>query len=727
MNQIVGEQKSRYYNSSATEENIEGGLNINEFQSTIVRKLPLILSCTIVMASLSLFRTLAFPSNYVSSFELLPESINIGTKVTSTDDQTRKTREQITSVELDEVQLKILKSPKLISRAIVSLQDKYPEITYQKLNSGLTIEFSRNSKNKQNILLVTYEDSDKQKVSDVIDVLTQTYLEYSAEKRQSGVERGIAFLDRQIPKLTVEVEDLENQIIDLRTRYNFIQPDISLSPITLRSNVLAQQQDKLAGELQQLRLMLRNLERELRTQPTTSPTALELATPRYIELVSRLRELDVEISRKSTVYSDRSLEMQILNEERRKVATLVIESGKIIRQKLQNEIRTLENRQQTTARETANLRSQLKAWSTVSDDYNKLQQKLTSAKNQLNEFTLQKNALSIDAAQGEAPWQLLTPAMEPKNNDVSTANSLLLGSSLGLLLGMAIALLLDKHQNIVYTSAKVEAVTNLPILGNIPHTPKRKQLSLGKQANFDRVKQLPAHGMCLPRGNQSFQTFFSPSVEAFRSFAANLGLLNFNTNPDILNFDSKIQSLTITSAVSGEGKSTVALNLAKAAASMGKRVLIVDADVRSKVRLTESLGLESEIGLKNLLDRDSHSTAIEHIKQSPLDENLYILTSGFNDLSDNFKLGNSSHSLASAKMYLLMEELKAHFDLVVYDFCAVVGFADVSLLAAKTDGVVMVTGLGKVDKELLSQAIDQLKMCNVPILGIAVNKVVDRS
>ena len=199
-------------------------------------------------------------------------------------------------------------------------------------------------------------------------------------------------------------------------------------------------------------------------------------------------------------------------------------------------------------------------------------------------------------------------------------------------------------------------------------------------------------------------------------------MLNFSTDSEYLKFDNNLRSLAITSAVSGEGKSTVALNLARAAASMGKRVLLVDADVRSKVRLTESLGLESEVGLKNLLQQDSPSLVTKHIKQSPLDDNLYVLTSGFDELASR----DSSRMLASGQMYLLMEELKADFDLVIYDLCAVVGYADVNLLAAKTDGVVMVTGLGKIDKTLLAKAVEQLKMCNVPILGIAANNVVSQ-
>ncbi|MGF1588226.1 MAG: GumC family protein [Pleurocapsa sp.] len=726
MNSNFENQKTYYLQGSSLSESTEGGLNLSEVTSTVMRKLPLIASITIAMTSLAFVKTFLLPPVYVASVELLPETVNVETKVTSIDDKSGETREEITLVELDDVQLKILKSPQVISRAIDSLQDKYPQLDYQTLNSGLTVGFIRDSQNKKNVLSVSYQHSDKQQVSDVIDVLTQTYLDYSAEKRSSGVQRGITVLEQQIPLVASQVDQLENQLQNLRNKYNFIEPEVSLNPITNRSSLMTQEQDKVASELQQMRLKLKNLDRELQIEPTTSPTAIELATPRYLGLLNQLREIDAEISRKSAIFSDRTAQMQVLNEERQKTISLIRQAETAIRQKLVNEISTLENRQTSAQRESAELRSQLRTWSTVSNDYNKLQQKLELAKNQLNEFTLQRDALLIDAAQQETPWQLLAPAGEPYNNDLGTSNRLLLGSAFGLLLGVGIALILDKHQKIIYTSDKVEEITNLPVLGNIPYTPKKRQLSLLGQTKNDRdLKRLPASDLYRdPEEHKelSFPEFFLSSIEAFRSFAANLGLLNFSTDSEISKLGTNLKSLAITSAASGEGKSTVALNLARATASLGRRVLLVDADVRSKVRLTESLGLKSEIGLKNILNQNSPSLALEQIiKKSPLEDNLDVLTSGCDELMSS----ESSRLLASGQMYQLMEELKSNYDLVIYDLCAVVGYADVNLLAAKTDGVVLVTALGKIDKTLLSKAINQLKMCNVPILGIAVNNIIN--
>jgi polysaccharide biosynthesis transport protein len=728
MNQDFKNQKGHYLQGSPAVENTEGSLNYYDLTTTVGRRLPLIASITISMTALAFFKPSFLPPVYIASFELLPETINVESKVTSIDDI--QDREKITEVELDDIQLKILKSPTTISKAVDSLKAKYPQLNYQELVNGLTVEFIRDSQNQKNVLSVSYEHADKQRVSDVIKVLTQTYLEYSANTRSEGIKRGIDVLDFQIPRVTKDVERLENKMQGLRDEYNFIDPDVSLTPIADRTQLINQEQDRVTSELQQMRLKLRNLEYELSTQPTTSPTAIDLATPRYQGLLNQLREIDIKLSQKSTIYSDQNAEIQVLKEERQRIVSLIKQAAEIIQQKLVNDIKTLENRQRLAQSQSAKLRSQLKNWSTVSNDYVKFQQELDIAKTQLNEFTRKKETLLIDAAKQQSPWQLLAPAEEPQNNDISTNNRLLLGSSLGLLLGLGVALMLDKTQKTIYSSAKIEEITNLPILGHIPHTHKRKQLSLfaSTQGSMD-FKRLPSSDIYRDpdnRGELVLTELLSSSTEAFCSFAANLGLLNFTTNSNNLKdleFDTSLKSIAITSALSGEGKSTVALNLAQAAASMGRRVLLVDADLRSKVRLTESLGLESAIGLKNILSQNESSLTFEHIQEhiqkSPLNKNLSFLSSGFNELMSY----EGSLILASGKMHLLMEKLKCNddYDLVIYDLCALVGYADVNLLAGKTDGVILVTGLGKIDTTILTKAVEQLKFSSVPVLGIAVN------
>lgn len=726
MSQHLETRRLNYLNDSLLTESSEGGMNLSEVKNTLLRKFPLIVICIGLLNSLALLKILITPPVYSSGFELLSEPVNIETKVTSEDDSSRETREEIATVELDEVQLKILKSPRLINRAVKSLQDKYPEFSYHQLTNDLTIEIVSNNQQEQDILLVNYQNSDHDKVADVVDALMTTYLKYSVEKRQAGVKRGIAFLDRQIPQVTAHVTEIRKQVKALRRHHNLVDPSASIRQIDSRLDELERQREQVRRELREWQLKTERLDNEL-NNPAESSIAIDLGTPRYLELVNQLRAMDIQIGRKSAVFSDRSIILQALKEERKELHSLLVEAEGEIRQKLDEKIFVLENRQESITNETNNLKRRLEEWSEISGEYVNLQQNLHRADTKLSGFIAQKDALEIDAAQQESPWQVLTPAAAPTTNRVSTINYLILSSTLGLIIGSGAAFALDKHQKIIYTSAKVEEITHLPILTTIPFSSQAKQLSL-----FGNIS-LPRQNKQLSPPNQSVANletlpvkYSNSSIETFRSFAVNLGLLNFNASP-AEDLTAYLKSIVITSAIPREGKSTVALNLARASASMGKQVLLVDADLRSVQRLTTELGFDAQIGLKDILQPHQQYQPMSCIKQLLPEENLFLLTSGMGIGTDDFSNQDHSCLLASEQMHDLMAELEMHFDLIIYDLCSINGFADVNLIAAQTDGIVLVTGLGKIQSVALTEALNQLRLCNASVLGIAVNKVVNQS
>ena len=101
MNQNLEIKKVEYSNAPVYEDT-ESGLNLSEIKNTILRHLPLIAGCTVTLTSLALLKTVVTPPVYLANFEILSEPVNIETRVTSTNDKSRETREQIGSVKLDE-------------------------------------------------------------------------------------------------------------------------------------------------------------------------------------------------------------------------------------------------------------------------------------------------------------------------------------------------------------------------------------------------------------------------------------------------------------------------------------------------------------------------------------------------------------------------------------------------------------------------------------------------
>jgi capsular exopolysaccharide synthesis family protein len=182
------------------------------------------------------------------------------------------------------------------------------------------------------------------------------------------------------------------------------------------------------------------------------------------------------------------------------------------------------------------------------------------------------------------------------------------------------------------------------------------------------------------------------------------------TNIQFSSIDRTMKTILITSAQPGEGKSTTAANLSVAYAQEGKKVLIVDADLRKPTihyyfGKSNRYGLTSAIVNRNQLD--------EVILETPV-ENLFLITSGPIP-------PNPSELLTSQKMTTILEEMAARFDVIIIDSPPTLAVADAQILATKCDGVVMVISDGKVKRDVARKAIHNLERVQAKILGVVLN------
>ena len=191
-------------------------------------------------------------------------------------------------------------------------------------------------------------------------------------------------------------------------------------------------------------------------------------------------------------------------------------------------------------------------------------------------------------------------------------------------------------------------------------------------------------------------------LEAFRSLYTNILLLS----PD-----DKIRSIVISSSLPSEGKSTTSVYLAQAAAALGKRVLLVDADLR-RPTLHDRLQFSNARGLSNLIS--SNLSFDEVVQQSPIEPNLSILTSG--QLQPD-----PTRLISSQKMQSLMQLFQETFYLVIYDTPPLIGMVDAKLLASETDGIIIVVGLDKTKVSSLNQSLELLSNSPIVVFGMVAN------
>jgi capsular exopolysaccharide synthesis family protein len=193
----------------------------------------------------------------------------------------------------------------------------------------------------------------------------------------------------------------------------------------------------------------------------------------------------------------------------------------------------------------------------------------------------------------------------------------------------------------------------------------------------------------------------SPIAEQFRTI---------RTNIQFSNIDEEIQTMIVTSSGPGEGKSTTTANLAVVFAQQGKRVLMIDADLR-KPTVHYTFRTENHVGLSNVLTRQA--TLEDAVKTTPQD-NLWLLTSGPIP-------PNPSELLGSKGMQNLLEQAKDEYDVIVFDTPPVLAVTDAQILSNLADGVVLVVSSGKTETDAAKKARELLDSAKAKILGVVLN------
>ncbi|MFC7365201.1 MULTISPECIES: CpsD/CapB family tyrosine-protein kinase [Bhargavaea] len=175
--------------------------------------------------------------------------------------------------------------------------------------------------------------------------------------------------------------------------------------------------------------------------------------------------------------------------------------------------------------------------------------------------------------------------------------------------------------------------------------------------------------------------------------------------------DRELKTILVTSALPGDGKSTISANLATLFAQDGKRVLFIDADMR-KPTVQYTFSLTNAAGLSTVLTQQR--LAGEVIRESEISPNLHIMTSGPIP-------PNPAELLGSRSMTVLMNEMAQQYDLIVFDAPPVLSVTDAQLLANKVDGTLLVVNTGVTEKENIKKANDLLGNAKARILGAVMN------
>ena len=293
---------------------------------------------------------------------------------------------------------------------------------------------------------------------------------------------------------------------------------------------------------------------------------------------------------------------------------------------------------------------------------------------------VRQSAEQIKQLEGEdSPIEivLMTPAsLAPMSQSPSGVQYLCFGLPGGVVLGYVLAFAREVWDRRVRSAADLAAVVDHPVLGVIP------------------VSDAIAHGRASAGG--------SGAEEAFRKLRTNLRYANV---------DKGVQSFVVTSGVQGDGKSTVASNLARVMALAGQSVVLIDGDLRRPRHQAEGRGGRRRPGLTQLL---VGSTSLDAVLVQSAVPGLQVIPAGDPP-------PNPSELLGSERMSDLVTYL-ASKHVVIIDAPAALPVTDAAALGAHTDGVLLVARAGRTTNDQLSQTVEAIRQGGGTVVGAILNQ-----
>jgi capsular exopolysaccharide synthesis family protein len=691
--------------SQFTEQEQSDGLSFKSFFELLQRRAIVIVAVISAGMTGVTYLTMTQKSIYGGNFQILVEPVN-------NDDQAEKislTDSPFSKPGLDyESQIQVLKSSEMLQPIIKTLQESYPQITYNSLILGLNIRRIGMTK----VIEISYQSSDRQEIQFVLNTFSEFYLKYSLNKRKTKLNQGVQFVNQQLPDIQNRVTQLQKELQIFRQKYNFISPESQSEIITGSLQFLKQQRSSVN---QQLAAAKNNY---LRLQAPEEQLAILNDAPLYQQLIVQQRQLDTQISGElarfqtdnpviQTLQDKRNNLLPIINAEAKRILNTRIAQAAVIIRKIE-----VDNQQLTQAEQQ--LQSELKQLPILSRQYADIQRNLQLANESLTRFLAKREQLQIDVAQTEIPWELIqAPAQSRYPISPDTTRNLLLGFVASSLLGFGVAKIMEDIDNTYHSIENLQDKIGVPLLGSIPfnknliRSPSSNLRNIGKDQEpevvVDPIMASDEYNTS-PRRPSPSRSYYGQG-----SFWESLQVLY--SNIQLLNSDRPIKSFIVSSAVPGDGKSTVAFSLAKTAAIMGKKVLLVDCDLR-KPKVHKLSQLNNLWGLSSLISSDIDVEQV--IQKIPGLNDLSVITAGPVP-------PDPARLLSSDKMSQIMDYFTENFDLVIYDTPPLTGLVDARLVAVHTDGVMLVVRIDKTDKSVAKQLVNTLKASPINLLGLVVN------
>jgi capsular exopolysaccharide synthesis family protein len=620
-------------------------------------------------------------------------------------------------------QLSLMRSSGLIRKALDKLSNEYPHLTIDDIKNNLTLSQKLENETATKIFYVEFTTGDPIKTQKILRAIQEVYQEYNLEQQKKRLSDGLSFINRQLPLARQSLLRAEANLKQFRTVNNLIVPENEATALVSQIGQIEQQRETIRAQYRETQVRYNLLKGNIARPPQENllDSSRLSQSSRYQNLLTSIQQTEIALAEQRAILKESHPVVQDLLEKRQNLQQLLQqEKERVLGKKLpvqskeslqkegqlsptdldlvnnlvtaQLDLQGLQARDRSLAQTEQQLRAELNRFPRLISEYNRLLQEVEVKRTTLQQLLQAQQTLGIEINRGGFNWQVVESPQVGEKVGPDTTKDLLLGGVVALFLAGIAAFLREAMDDSIHTSDQIERQGVLPLLGA---TPKWRQPEVRRA------------GISLPWHLSPDAPLSILSVVQWQPFRESLDLIYKTIQ--LLKPSSTLKSLAVTSALAGEGKSTLILGLALSAGRLHQRVLVIDANLRQPT-LHQLFELPNDVGLASLLAGET---------ERPVPHALSFAGSKIDLLTAGPKPKDPVKLLTSRRMEELMNLFEQTYDLILLDTPAILGMVDAIQIASQAKGTILVGRLDLVTQSELAQASDLLT--HLSPIGIVAN------
>lgn len=684
--------------AAMTQPGEEGGeAGFQQYFDIVLRRRWLLLTVLLAVVALTTLYTITRRRIYEGSTMLVVVN---GTNRTATNDAILGSLAALTQSRSVDTQVEIMKSQDLLDAAFQKLT---PAEQMQGFHSTGIPKWAYRIENTANTdsIQITASAYVPALAAKLANDIAQTYLRRDLERNNQATAQARKYVEEEMARSKDKLAQASAKLAAFKRRTGLVAPDAQLESATDRYFTIRENYDTAQSALDASKRRLTAMDQQVKSTPSgVQGSATVAENPVFAQVAQGISDLQASRSKLLQEYTPNSPEVQQVNGE------------------LAREQRRLQEVSKTVVASTVKERNPV--WEKLAGDYadevanqaaanvqlQNASDALTQSKKELSRYPEQERILaqlaqSVDVL--DKTYDMLSQRYFELhiNEESNLANgfiasyartadepsypkvqqSIVLSVVFGLVVAVACALVVERLDTRVHDPATVERVTGLSVLTAVPET---------DHGAGDR----PLIG----------------SVEHGHAFLESFRILRNNIAFSML--DRPLRILAVTSAGRAEGKTTSTINLAISMAMDGKRVLLIDGDLR-RPSLHTTLEASREVGFTTVV---TGRQTLQNAVQTTAYEGVYLLPSG--PLPPN-----PTEFLNSSQTRAVLEQAMEEYDLVILDSPPCSGLSDVQVISTLADALVLVVSLDVTQKPQLQATMQTLWQAEAPVLGVILNRI----